>query len=356
MIKGLLCLALGGFMSIKKIAALLLTGALCLSAFTGCGANPEDTVATLGEESVNFGVANFLLKYQKASVDDMYAMYGMTWDTDLYGNGVTLEDDFKDSAMQLIHDLYTLKNHMDDYGVALTDEDKAAIEEAASAFLDANSKEAIEEFGATQEIVEEVLTLYTIQAKMYNAIIADANREVSAEEANMRGYSLVTINIAGEYDESYNYVEYTDAEVAVLKESAERMSELLLGKSLEAAAEELGFEVTTGAYAKDDATLSEELLNAMNELKEGEVSKMIETESALYFVRIDADTDETATENNRQSIIAEREAALYEEILTGWQENDGWTVDEAIVDKIDFHNLFTQTLESTEDVDNTESE
>lgn len=343
-------------MSIKKIAALLLTGALCLSAFTGCGANPEDTVATLGEESVDFGVANFLLKYQKASVDDMYAMYGMTWDTDLYGNGITLEDDFKDSAMQLLHDLYTLKNHMSDYGVEITAEDEVAIKEAATAFLEANSEEAIKEFGATQEIVEEVLTLYTIQAKMYNAIIVDTDRDVSAEEANMRGYSLVTIGIDGKYDESYNYVEYTDAEVAVLRESADRMSELLLGKSLEDAAEELGFEVTTGAYAKDDATLDADLLAVMNELKEGDVSKMVETETALYFVRIDADTDEVATEGNRQSIIAQRETALYEEVLTSWQENDGWTVDETVVDKIDFHNLFTQVEESTEDIDSTESE
>lgn len=351
-----MCLALGGIMSIKKLAALLLTGALCVSALTGCGANPEDTVATLGEESVNYGVANFLLKYQKASVDDLYAMYGITWDTDLYGIGTTLEDDFKDSAMQLLHDLYTLKNHMSDYGVEITAEDKTAITEAATAFLEANSAEAIEEFGATQEIVEEVLTLYTIQAKMYNAIIAEADHEVSDEEANMRGYSLVMINIDGEYDESYNYVEYTDAEVAVLRESANRMSELLLGKTLEDAADELGFEVTTGTYAKDDTTLDEELLAAMNELKEGEVSKLIETEYALYFVRIDADTDEAATESNRQSIIAERETALYEEVLNGWQEDDGWTVDESVVDKIDFHNLFTQVEESTEDTENTESE
>ena len=122
-------------MSIKRIAALILTGALCLSALTGCSAKPEDTVATLGEENVSFGVANFLCKYQKASVEDMYAMYGMTWDVDLYGNGVTLEDDFKASAMELLHDLYTLKNHMADYGVEVTEEEKAAIEKAAAAFI-----------------------------------------------------------------------------------------------------------------------------------------------------------------------------------------------------------------------------
>lgn len=354
MIKGVLCLVLGGIMSIKRIAALLLTGALCLSALTGCGANAEDTIATLGEENVSFGVANFLVKYQKASVEDMYAMYGMTWDTDMYGNGTTLEADFKDSAMQLLHDLYTLKGHMSEYGVEITDDDKSAIAEAASAFLAANSQEAVEELGATQEIVEEVLTLYTIQAKMYDEIIVDTDREVSDEEANMRGFSLVTIPIDGEYDESYNFVEYTDAEVAVLKETADQMAEQLLGKNLETVAEEFGYEVTASAYAKDDTTINATLLSALNALKEGDVSKVIETEGALYIARIDADTDKEATENNRQSIIAERENARYEEVLTAWQENDGWTVDASVVDRIDFHNVFTQIEETTEE--NTESE
>ncbi|MBQ2705238.1 MAG: peptidyl-prolyl cis-trans isomerase [Agathobacter sp.] len=343
-------------MSIKKFVALLLAGALCLSAFTGCGANPEDTVATLGDETVDYGVANFLVKYQKASVEDMYAMYGMTWSTDLYGNGTTLEDDFKDSAMQLLHDLYTLKNHMDDYGVEITTEDETAIKEAASAFLAANSESAIAELGASQQIVEEVLTLYTIQAKMYNAIVVDADTNVSDEEANMRGYSLVTINIDGEYDESYQFVEYTDAEVAVLKETAKELADQVATKTLEEAAEGLGYTATASAYKKGDTTIDKTLLSAMDSLKEGEVSGVIETETALYVARIDADTDKDATESNRQSIIAQREAELYEKVLTAWQENDGWTVDESVVAKIDFHNVFTQIEESTEDIDNTESE
>ena len=133
------------------------------------------------------------------------------------------------------------------------------------------------------------------------------------------------------------------------------MQEQLLGKSLETVAEEFGYEVTSSAYAKDDTSLDETLLTVMNDLKEGDVSKVIETETALYFVRIDADTDEVATEANRQSIIAEREAVLYEEVLNAWQENDGWTVDESVVAKIDFHNVFTQ-IETTEDVEDTESE
>ena len=45
------------------------------------------------------------------------------------------------------------------------------------------NEEAIKEMGASEEIVKEVLTLYTIQAKMYDAIIVDTDRNVSDEEA-----------------------------------------------------------------------------------------------------------------------------------------------------------------------------
>lgn len=348
-------------MKLKKIAALVLAGVLCLTAFTGCGVNADDTAATLGEQKVSAGIVNFICKYQKASMDDMYIAYfgEDVWEQDLYGSGTTLEDDMKEYVMTSLHDLYTLKAHMDDYGVEITDEEEVAISEAAAAFIEANSDEVIEEFTATEDIVTEVLTLYTIQAKMYDAIIADTDREVSDEEANMRGYSVISIGIDGYYDDSSSYTSYTDEEIASIKATAANMAAALEMTNLEAVADTYGYEVTTSAYAKDDESLDEELLTALDALAEGETSGLIETDSALYFVRIDSDTDEEATEENREAIIAEREEALYDEVLTGWQEEDGWTVDDAVVEKIDFHNILTQTSESTEDsesVDTTEGE
>ena len=354
MIKGVVRLILGGNMKLRRLAALVLAGVMCLTTLVGCGAKPEDTIATLGEEQVSFGVANFIVKYQKASVDDMYAMYAMyygvdsLWDVDMSGAGSTTEEEFKASAMQLMHDMYTLKAHMADYGVEITDEDKAAIKEAANAFLAANTEEAIEEFGATEDIVSEVLTLYTIQAKMYDAIIADTDREVSDEEANMRGYSMIAIDLTGKYDEDNNFVKYTEDELAAIKSIALNMDLDLKVKTLEEVATEQGYKVETGAYVKEDDSLDPDILVALDALKEGEVSDMVETEDAIYFFRIDADVDKEATEQNRQSIIAEREYALYEDTLKKWQENDGWDVDEALVKKIEFHNMFTLNKDTEE--------
>lgn len=364
MIKGVVRLVLGGNMKLKRLAALVLAGVVCLTTLFGCGANAEDTVATLAEEKVSFGVANFLVKYQKATMDDYYSMYASMygvdsmWTIDADQDGVLEKDYLKAAAMDLLHDMYTLKAHMADYGVEITSEDEAAIKEAANAFLAANSQEAIEEFGATEAIVSEVLTLYTIQAKMYEAIVVDADREVSDEDANMRGYSMIQIDLSGHYDDSYQWVEYTEEELAELKDVAKNMDLELALKSMETVAEEQGYTVTTDAYHKEDLSMDITLLGALNALAEGEVSDMIETDTAIYFVRIDSDVDAEATEANRESIIAEREYVLYEEVLTKWQENDGWDVNESLVDKIEFHNIFTlyqETEEGTETSDVSET-
>lgn len=349
-------------MNIKKLAALVMAGVLCVSAFTGCGVKPEEPVAALGEQTVTFDVANFLCKYQKATVDDVYAMYAQyygtdsMWGLDLSGEGTTVEEDLKSSVMDILHDLYTLKARMADYNVEITAEEEAAVKEAVAAFMEANSAEAIEEFGATEEVVTEVLTLYTIQAKMFDAMTADVDRVVSDEDANMRGYSYVTIGLEGEYNESGSYVKYTDAQITEIKANAAKMEEALKSKDMETVAKEYGYTVSESAYAKGDESLDEALLNALDALKEGEVSNQVVTDSAIYFVRIDADTDAEATESNRKSIIAEREDAHYDELMAEWQKEDGWKVEEDVVEKIDFHNIFTQTSESTESVGSTEDD
>jgi len=348
---------LGGNMRVKRLAALVLAGALCLSAFTGCGINASETVATLGEQEITLGIANFMCKYQKSSMDDMYiAYFGQdVWDQDLSGSGTTMGDNLKESVMQGLHDLYTLQNHMDDYKVTLTDDEKKAIKEATTAFMNDNSDDAIKEMGATQEIVEEMLTLYTIQWKMYEAIIADTDREVSDEDANMRGISYITIDRKGYTNDSGKYTQYTDAEKTKLAETVKAMETALAEKKLEDVAKEYEYKVTEGSYGKDDESFDKTLVKAMDALKEGEVSKLVETDSAYYFVRIDADTDKEATEKNKESIIAEREGKLYSDVLDGWQKDDGWTVDKDVLAKIDFHHILTQTDPNAKESEKTEN-
>lgn len=343
-------------MKAKKVLALILACALCASAFTGCGINKNAAAATMKDQTVTMGVANFLCRFEQASMEDLYKMYlgdssDNIWARDMTGNGTTLEESTKSQALEELHEMYTLQQHMSDYKVELTADDQAAIKEAAEKFMSANSHEALDELGATEDIVEEILTLYTIKSKMKMVIEADADTNVSDEEANMRAYSMVSLDISeGSEDADAN------------KKTADQMEEALKedGATLDKVAEDHGQKVTTGTYDADNDTLDEEVKKALDGLKEGETSGLIETDDKAYFVRIDKDTDEDATEKNRTSIINQRKDDLYQKVLSGWQENDNWKVDQKEVKKIEFKNSLTHqdpnaSTESTESAASTEN-
>jgi foldase protein PrsA len=353
-------------MRANKIISAILTGALCVSIFTGCGINKNATAATMNDQTVSLGVANFFCRFEQASIEDYYkSMLGSSsddfWSQDFSGDGTTLESNMIDSAMESLHEMYTLQANMGEYNVELTDDDKAAITEAATAFLEANSEESLKEMGADQDVVEEVLTLYTIKSKMDAAIYAEVDTDVSDEEANMRAYSMVKVDTDTYEDEDGETVDYSDDEVEDIKANVQTMVDGLKedGATLETAAEAAGYEVTTGTYDNDDDSLDEEVKDALDDLKEGETSGVVETDSACYVLRIDSDTDEDATESNRESIIETRKSDHYNEVIEAWQENDGWKINNKAIAKISFHNSLTltdpnastETEEATETVD-----
>ena len=60
--------------------------------------------------------------------------------------------------------------------------------------------------------MERYLTLAMIQNRMHTAIIADADTNVTDEEANTSFYSYVKVSKQSHTDEDGNTVEYTDTE------------------------------------------------------------------------------------------------------------------------------------------------
>ena len=153
------------------------------------------------------------------------------------------------------------------------------------------------------------------------------------------------------------------------------------GSSLEDAAKAAGTKATTGTYAtyvdpdaektddsdkKSDDTESKEsskssdsktkdsvyttnnldqsVVDALNSLEEGQTSDLITTDSTYYIVRLDKKTDEEATESNRKTVKGNKEDKYYNGILSGWQDDEKWSVKQKQLDKIKIHNYFTTTL------------
>lgn len=343
-------------MKIRKMAALCLAGALVVSALTGCGINENKVAATMEGREVTLGLVNFMCRYQQAYSDEIYrSVFGESvWSEDLYQTGSTMEDNVKDNVMNSLHEMLTLEAHAQDYGVSLSDEELQTIADVTAEFMADNSKETLKEMGATEEIVSEFLRLSTLRNKVYDALIAEVDTNVSDEEANVKAFTMVQVDTTGYYDESGSYVTYTEEESAARVATAEAIAAAVADPSeFEAVAEEFGYTATQGGYDINDTSLPEEVKTELDKLTENTMSGAIVTDSAVYIVRMDSLHDEESTEQNRQSIIATRKSTYYKDLLAQWQEDDGWTVKEKALAQITFDDFFTSASD-TESVDTTE--
>ena len=336
----------------KRMMALLLSGVLAVSMFAGCGSELDKTatVATLGDTEVSLGVANFAARLQQAQYDDFYTMYfgQNAWKTDMYGYGTTLEDDLKSSVLQNLNAMYAMKANMADYGVEITSEDVAAISAAAESFISSNSAEAVEALGAEREYVEAYLELLTIQARMYDEIVKEANTNVTEAEANTSSYSYVRVSRTNYVDEEGKSVEHTEETLAKLATEMESFMTAVEADGFDEAAKANEYNVYEGTFNNKTTGIDEKVLAALGTLGEGEVSDLIETASQYYVVRLDAKTDKDATEANRQNIIAERQNALYTEVVEGMMKELSWKVNERVWEQVSFKNLFTTVEKTTE--------
>lgn len=337
-----------------KLTALLLGGVIAASALAGCGSIDKNEVAAVFDgQEITLGLPNFAARLQQAQDDDLYAYYfgGSVWESDLTGTGVTAEEEVKNTVMDNLFAMYTLEAHMEEYGVELSGQEQEKIDDAAASFLASNSKEALDELGADKEIVQEYLRLLTIQRKMHQAIIADVDTNVSDEEANTSAYSYVRVSKTTYTDEEGKSVEYTDEELKELAKTVESFAAEAKESSLEDAAKAHSYTVSKGTFTADDEILDEAVLTALKSLEEGASSDVIDTENAYYVVRLDAKTDQAATEAAKAGIISERQTKLYEDTLSGWQESHTWEVKKSVWKKVKFDRGFTTIEPVTEETE-----
>ena len=172
----------------KKAVVLTTVVALAMTSLMGCArdlsVDNDKVAAVVGDSEITLGVLNFYLRYDQSSIE---AAYGSTlgdnfWKSEIE-EGYTLEENEKESVINRLAQMYILEDHMEEYGVTITEEDLAKIEAAADEFIAAHDEETNKLLSADKEIIKEVLRMCTVSVRMYNAIIADVSTEVSDEEA-----------------------------------------------------------------------------------------------------------------------------------------------------------------------------
>ena len=302
---------------VKRTAVVTLAGVMSVGMLSGCGSKTLDgtkTVATVDGTDIPLGVVSLYAREQQQQTTTMYLNYMGSAD-----QAVT-------SSLESVEKMYILKEKAADYNVELTDDDEAAIADAASQFMAANSEETIKELAVTEDQVKTLLELQTIQKKMYDPVVAEGKITVSDDEANQTTFTYVSISTSGD--------DITDEEKKTKKEQAQEildkmkedptadMSEIAKGVDDSYSAVQGNF-TTKESEDEDEDSGSEaypdEVLKVLRGLKDGEVAdNIIETDTGYYVVRLDKINDEDATASKRESLQNSKENTYFTDTTAKW--------------------------------------
>lgn len=352
----------------KKAAVAALAGALCVSSLAACGkkdeevkVEPADVVATIDGEEIKAGVLGFMAKYQQMQTEAIYQQMMGSSASDMWDDvvdeeeGTTYGQQTVDETLTQLETMYAIRAHAEEYQVSLTDEEIKKAQDAAKAFVEANTEETLAAMNTDEASIEELLELMAYQTKMHDPIIADVDKEVSDEEAQQTSYTYTRVDITDENGEALD-----DDGKAEKKETAQELLDTMLedpsqdmGEAAKALDENLS--AYSSHYSTNDeesVTTPEEAKELLKDLKDGEmVEEVIESEDGYYVVRLDSVFDEESTESQKDSIISQRESDLYTETTEGWVNDAKIEVKDEVKAGITITSthLFIGTTTSTEE-------
>ncbi len=335
----------------KKAAALLMTAVLGIAALTGCGQKKIDgsqTAMTVNGEKVSLGTVSFESHYEAAMIYTYYGSFLGTsgyFDTDA-GNedGKTVGQEMVMRAAESIRDDVIVSQHAEEYGVSLTEEQNAKIDEVAQAFMDNNDKEVLAKLGISKEDVVCSLKLDTIWAEMLDPMAADVSTEVTDEEAKQTTVTYVGMVAADKEEDGKSIEELNEETKATLQTILDKIKEEddIASADIDAIAKSVdesfsGTQVHFSTNEEDPVTVDKVIADAVKGLKDGEVYDGVLTnadESRYFIVRLDMAFDPIATEEHKGTVVRERREKKHQEIVDQWKEEAETVMNDDVIGQV----------------------
>ncbi len=287
---------------------------------TGCGTKVVITTGFAKDEVFRLGDLSCQLPEIMVYLTDIQNQYETVYGNGIWNSsldGVSLEDNVKDTVLARIAQVKTMYLMALERGMELSEEENSRIRDCAEKYYSELSEEEALYLGVNEDLLVSMYREYALADKVLERLIADINPEISDDEA--RTIVLQHIYIAtGVTDGAGNYVSYSPEEKAEGYKLASSIREMALeGEDFESLAakysdeEEITLSFVRGAMEKaiEDATFA---------LETGQISEVITNDSGYHIFKCISTLDRAQTDANKAKLVEERRQKAFADEYNGF--------------------------------------
>lgn len=300
----------------KRAIVIFLTLVLLLLSGCGDGKDTKVVLTTGFNKNEIFRIENksctlpeimvFLVNTQ----NQYESIYGEEiWKTDL--NGVTLEENIKETVLAQLARLKTMNLLAERNAVTLNEEEEQKAAAAAQEYFESLNEQEIEAMQATEAEIENLYLEYTLAKKVYEYIIKDINPEISDDEARTITVQHILLKTYV-LDGTGKKIEYSESEKQKVYEKAEEILKL-------AKEEDSDFEKLIMDYSEDEKSsysfgkgeMEQAFEEAAFNLETGEISGIVETSYGYHIIKCINTFNREETDANKVKIVEKRKEEVF---------------------------------------------
>lgn len=244
------------------------------------------------------------------------------WATDL--EGVTLEENVKETALAKIAQVKAMNLLAQRYKVSLAENEADSVRAAAKEyFASLNSKE-VETLKVTEDIIYNLYAEYALADKVYNYIIKDINPEISDDEARtitvehilIKTYTLDGYGQKNPFTEKAKAAAYAKAqEICEKAKNGENFDSLVSAYN----------EDNKGIYSFRKGEMESDFEKTAFNLGKDEISDVVETQYGYHIIKCLSTFNRQETDANKVKIVEQRKKEVfnqeYNEFVAGLRKN-----------------------------------
>lgn len=303
----------------KRIMTAGLIAALTLTALSSCGkdGNATKVVFTTGfAKDEVFRIDSVSCKkdeimvYLTTTQNQYESVYGTEiWNTSL--NGVTLEENVKETVLAKIAQIKTMYLLAKEKGVEPDEEEKTKIAKAAEEYFQSLNETEVEAMGVAYETIEGLYREYVMADKVYRQIIQDINPEISDDEARTITVQHILIRTVMT-DGAGNVIPYseTDKQEAYRKASDIRAQAVDGEHSFAELATQYS-EDSTITYSFGKGEMDRAFETAAFQLGTDEISGVVESEVGYHIIKCLNTFNREETDANKIEIVKQRRREVF---------------------------------------------